>query len=52
MIEIKQKVNFPKWKWWQYTILFIATILALKIDPNHAFEMLNRIVDMVVERWL
>jgi hypothetical protein len=48
MIKIEKiKIEFPKWKWWQFTILGVAFILALKVDPNKAFELLKSIIGWI-----
>ena len=48
MIKIENiTIQLPKWKWWQLTILIVLIILALKIDPNKAFELIKIIVGWI-----
>lgn len=48
MIKIEKiSVELPKWKWWQITILLVTIILALKVDPNKAFELLKTIISWI-----
>jgi len=48
MIKIEKiKIEFPKWKWWQFTILVVTIVLALKVDPNKAFELLKLVIGWI-----
>ncbi len=51
MIQIdKFRFDFPKlpeWKWWQYLITIVSIILALKINPESAYDLL----ESFVEKW-
>ena len=36
--------KLPEWKWWQFLVFIVSIILASKVDPAGAFELLERIV--------
>lgn len=35
------KIPYPKIKWWQFTIMIVLLIIALKIEKEWAFSLLK-----------